>query len=73
MTKKINANAIDILQNIMEERNWHASLGIDRRLACEYKRNLPKGKVSYEKACKLLEGLGFAKIREETWEPSPAY
>jgi len=64
----MNMNALELLAEVVQNRNWYAGLEIDRRLAGEYKRNLVKGKVSYGKACQLLESLGFSKVKEETWK-----
>ena len=62
---KINNNAIEILQKVMQNRNWHKGL-IERRLAAVTKQNAMAGKLSYEKSCEILELLGWQKIKEET-------
>ena len=72
MSKIKQANAIDILAQVMEQRNWHQGL-IKRNIASELKRNLAKGKVSYEKACEVLTLIGCTKVKEEVWEIKNAH
>lgn len=60
-------NAVDLLKNVVQERNWHKGL-IERRLAAVTKQNLNAGKLSYEKASQILKLIGYQKIKEETWQ-----
>lgn len=62
----INKNALDILAEVMNKRNWHQGK-IKRNVASEYKRNLKINKVSYERACELLVMIGYTKIQDESW------
>jgi len=68
-----NMTAQETLHQVMQQRNWYASLAISRSLAGEYKRNLAKGKLSYEKTCELLQALGYSKIKEEVWAKKNAH
>lgn len=64
---KYNANALDVLAEVMKQRNWYGDT-LERRQAANYKNLLKKGILSYEKACQILNQLGFRKVTEETWE-----
>ena len=61
------ANAIEILSKIVQQRNWHKGL-LERQVATNIKARIAEGKVSYEKACEVLNLLGYQKIQEEVWE-----
>lgn len=63
----IKNNPIEILKTVVQKRNWHQGK-IERRLAFETKKNTLADKLSYEKASKILELLGWEKIEEETWQ-----
>lgn len=63
----INKNAIELLKEVTQTRNWHQGK-IELRLAAATKSNLNKGKLSYEKACSILILLGWEKTKEETWK-----
>ena len=63
----IQNNALEILKEVVKKRNWYQGK-MHRFLASETKRNLKKGKLSYEKASELLKLLGWQKIKEEVWE-----
>ncbi len=60
------ANAIAILSEVVNQRNWHKGL-IKRNAATNIKTRLSKNMVSYEKACEVLNLLGYEKIKEEVW------
>jgi hypothetical protein len=64
---KINNNAIEVLGTLMEQRGWYADK-IERRKANTYKTLLGRGKLSYQQAVKILDLLGWKKIKEETWQ-----
>jgi len=66
------ANAIEILKEVVQSRNWHKGL-IKRNIASELKRNLVKGMVSYEKACQVLVLIGYEKVEEEVWQIKNAH
>lgn len=70
VTTTVQANALDVLKEVMKTRNWYEG-NISRTSAAEYKRNLPKGKVSYEKACELLNMIGYEKVEDEIWRRPP--
>lgn len=65
---EIEANAVELLHRLSQERMWHRGL-IESRLAGEYKKKLAAGGMSYSKACELLRLLGYEKKREEIWQP----
>ena len=60
------ANAIEILTEVVKQRKWHKGL-VKRNVASELKRNLAKQMVSYEKACEVLNLIGCTKVKEEVW------
>lgn len=62
-----NKNAIDLLQEIVQKRNWYSGK-ISRQLAFQYKKYLKDDKLSYKKAVEILNILGLEKINEETWQ-----
>ncbi len=62
----VNTNAIDLLIQLTQKRNWHQGK-LDRKVASFTKKNVALGKVSYEKAVEILQLLGYQKIQEETW------
>jgi hypothetical protein len=64
---KINKNALDILADVMQHRNWYGS-AYDRRTAATYKSLLNQGRLSYEKASEILNKIGWLKVEEETWQ-----
>ena len=68
--RAIAANAVEILKEIVQHRNWHQGL-IERRLAGVTKQNVLAGKLSYEKAKEILTLLGWKKVHEEVWKHSP--
>jgi hypothetical protein len=64
---KVNANALKVLSDVMQERKWYGD-HIERRKANGYKSLLRQGRLSYEKACELLELIGYKKVQEEVWK-----
>lgn len=64
--KTFNKNAIELLQEVTKKRKWHNGL-IEQRKAAITKTNLHRGKLSYEKACEILNLLGYSKTKEEEW------
>lgn len=60
-------NAVDLLKQVMEKREWHQGL-IERRKAATYKILIHRSKLSYEKCCEILMLLGYVKIKEEVWK-----
>lgn len=69
MPQKINKNAIELLKEVMEQRNWHQIENdkVAQRKAAQDKNLMAKGSLSYEKACFWLQKLGYKKVKEETW------
>lgn len=62
----IQLNAIELLKKIVTKRNWHAGK-IDRKLASKYKLFVFEERLSYTKACEILQILGYTKSAEEVW------
>jgi hypothetical protein len=62
-----NKNAIDLLKEITQKRNWYDGK-ISRQLAFQYKKYLKENKISYKKAVEILEILGYEKINDESWK-----
>ncbi len=63
---KINANAVEVLKQVVMQRHWHQGR-IERRLAAVTKQNVLACKLSSEKASAILELLGWQKVKEEIW------
>lgn len=63
----IEKNALEALQEVMQQRNWHKGL-INPNVASGYKSLLKKKKLSHEKASEILELIGYARVRTEAWE-----
>jgi len=59
--------AIELLKQVVQQRGWHQNK-VSHAIASEAKRNLAKGKVSYEYACKLLNMIGYEKVEDEVWQ-----
>jgi hypothetical protein len=62
-----NKNAIDLLKEIVQKRNWYDG-NISRQLAFQYKKYLKENKMSYKKATEILNILGYEKINDESWK-----
>lgn len=62
-------NAIDLLSELVKERNWHRIKNDKpaQRAAAMDKLLLQQGRLSYEKCCQWLERLGYKKVEEEVW------
>lgn len=62
----IEKNALEALQEVMQQRNWHKGL-INANVASGYKSLLKKKKLSHEKATEILELIGYVRVRTEAW------
>lgn len=62
----IQANALDLLAQLMQKRNWHKGI-MPAKTAATYKSLLKKNKLSYERACKMLNQLGWQRTQHELW------
>lgn len=61
-----NLNALDLLKQVVQKRNWHGGL-MDRNVRSKIKTNLKKGLVTYKRACEVLELIGYEKTKDEIW------
>lgn len=63
-------NAIEKLKQVTQHRSWHGITNdkLAQKMAAKDKVLLFNGKMSYEKASKWLEQLGYKKVSEEIWE-----
>lgn len=64
---KINKNAIELLKSLTTRQDWDNG-AFSPALKHRYRTRVNSGKLSYEKACEILEVLGYEKVKEETWK-----
>jgi len=62
----IQANAIDLLKQLMQQRNWHNGI-MPAKTAAAYKSLLKKNKLSYSRACRMLYQSGWQRTQHELW------
>ena len=62
----IRANALELLAELMQQRNWHNGI-MPAKTAASYKSLLKKNKLSYARACKMLYQLGWQRSQHELW------
>lgn len=66
MKTNFKLNAIDLLRQVVEERNWHKGL-LTTQLANRHKKSIIAGTIKYSTATLLLESLGYELMKPEEW------